>query len=717
MTGSKPELLAPAGTPEALSAAIEAGADAVYFGSTAFSCRMRAGNFDDGAMRDAIAKCRAYGVKAYITVNTRLRDGELNDAAALTDLLYDAGADALIITDPALVEEVRRRHPDFELHASTQCSGANSEDAKVLAALGFSRMVCPRELSEKQIKTLCGSSPIGIEMFLHGAHCASFSGQCLASFAMGGRSGNRGECAQPCRLAYGGAAGDSHPLSLKDMCLASHITDIMKLGVASLKIEGRQKSAGYVYGVTSVYRRLLDEGRNATPDELAALARLFSRDGFTDGYFRRDYRRMTGVRHAGDADVSREEDLRFTGLTRRVPLDMKFTLKNGEAASLTVTAHKISARAEGEMPKAAVNQPVTPESARKNLGKLGGSAYELAAFDADIDDGLFMTAAELNSLRRAALDELDRSLLRLKRGAAVTDGTDTANSYRAATDSAPDPAATREAESDRYGIPHFPETAGNADACAESLTDSVRSKNTVLSAEFLKSEQIPDVARAFFDEIYVPAAEYTRGSGYGIALAPIMTDEGTFPSAEVADAGLVLANSFSEISLSLKAGAQVVASYRMNAFGKGAAEELARLGCSALIASPEIPLGAVRAMKAGTVAYGRLPLMHLLRCPQAKNGYCRGIGGYTPDGKRGGGYCVSVLKDRTGASLPLIGYPDCVNVLFNAVPVYMADRSADLRGVSRLHFIFTTETRDEVAAVIDAYRKHAAPEYKVRRIK
>ena len=688
---NKPELLAPAGTPDALDAAIEAGADAVYFGSTSFSCRMRAGNFDDTAMREATAKCRAYGVKSYITVNTRLRDGELDGAKRLIDMIAECGADAVIMTDLALAEYVRRSYPTLEMHASTQCAGATAEDAKALAALGFSRMVCPRELSREQIKALAAESPIGIEMFLHGAHCASFSGECLASFAMGGRSGNRGECAQPCRLAYGGMAGDAHPLSIKDMCLAGHITEIADLGVCSLKIEGRQKSADYVYGVTSVYRRLLDEGRNATADEAAHLARLFSRDGFTDGYFRRDYRRMTGVRERADADISRSE-ASFAGLSRKVPLDMRFTARRGCMSLLAVTAGGITATYAGAVPHDAISQPMTAETAKKNLGKLGQTEYRLAEFDARIDGGLFMTAAELNELRRGAADAL----------AAVF------------ADSARKP---------RADAPAMPDAA---------MADGAK-RERLLTAEFLSSDGVPDSAFDYFDEIYVPAEEYAalaaRLGGrpdctckVGVALPPVLTDDGHFPEAEAKNAGLVLANSLGEAARAVRLGCRVTASYRLNVFGKNAANETAALGCASVIASPEAALGAVRAMSAagnytaGAVVYGRLPLMHLMRCPQQGNGYCRGIGGYSPNGKKGGGYCIGTLTDRTGAEMMLVGYPDCVNVLYNSVPIYMADRESDLRGIALRHFIFTTESAAEADDVIARYTHGSKAAGSVRRI-
>lgn len=712
-----PELLAPAGTPEALDAAIEAGADAVYFGYTAFSCRMRAGNFGDSELGEAIAKCRAYGVKSYITVNTRLRGGELDEAVELADKLYELGADAMIVADTAFAAAVREKHPDFEIHASTQCSGATATDAKVLASLGFSRMVCPRELSAAQIKKLAGESPIGIEMFIHGAHCASFSGQCLASFAMGGRSGNRGECAQPCRLPYSGC-GDLYPLSIKDMCLAGHITEIIGLGVESLKIEGRQKSADYVYGVTSVYRRLLDERRNATKTEAAQLAALFSRSGFTDGYFKGKLGNMTGIRSEADAALSRAAEKQFTSLTRRIPLDMSFTAKSGEKAKLTVSARGFDAAAEGVVPGIALNRPLDKASAEKNLTKLGGTPYKLGEIRCEIDEGLFMTPAEINSLRRDALTALDRAMMP-KREARKTEACPRNKSDNIGKRDGMPSITNESLMSDNIGKHGEKPRMTNESLMSDSI--GKHGGKPRMTAEFLTADSIPTSAREFFDEIYVPYEEYTKDSGYGINLPPIMTDEASFPREAVRNAGAVLAHSFAELALSLDEGARVTSSVRMNVFSPRAKEELMKLGCTTVIASPELPLGAVRASGGcGVVAYGRLPLMHLMRCPQS-GGKCRGEGGYTGKMKPGGGLCLSCLTDRMGASFPLVGMADCVNVLYNSVPIYMADRQSELERANceAWHFIFSTETKEEVERIIEAYRKALPPRdgEKIRRLR
>ena len=241
-----PELLAPAGNMASLEAAIDAGADAVYFGADAFNARMRADNFTSEETGQALSLCRAFGVQAYITLNTRLTDRELPKAVSLAQRLWDAGADAFILADAGLAALLREQIPGVQLHASTQMSAHTEFDAAALEKMGFSRMVCPRELSGSSLARLCSRSPIPIEMFIHGAHCVSFSGQCLMSAVMGGRSGNRGSCAQPCRLPYTLSKKSGYPLSLRDLCLAKHIPEILETGAASLKIEGRHKSADYV---------------------------------------------------------------------------------------------------------------------------------------------------------------------------------------------------------------------------------------------------------------------------------------------------------------------------------------------------------------------------------------------------------------------------------------------------------------------------------------
>lgn len=314
-----PELLSPCGSPEAVRAAVTAGADAIYLGGRRFNARANAKNFDDAELRDTLEYCHERGVRVYVTLNTVLYDRELPEALAYAGTLYEMGADAVICADMGLITLLRKRLPELPVHVSTQAAVHSLPALERFAALGVTRVVVARELSKKALEEICEKSPVEIEMFVHGALCVSCSGQCLLSAVMGGRSGNRGECAQPCRLPYeavvGGrapqgkrAAGKEYPISLRDLSLASHIPELIGMGVSSLKIEGRMKSPSYVEGVTRIYRTLLDEGRAATEAEAEALRRIFSRGGFTDAYFTGEgnsLKNMLGVRSERDKEESR----------------------------------------------------------------------------------------------------------------------------------------------------------------------------------------------------------------------------------------------------------------------------------------------------------------------------------------------------------------------------------------------------------------------------
>ena len=311
----KPEILSPCGSPEVLGAAIAAGADAVYLGGTLFNARMNAHNFDRPALSRAIDECHNNGVRVYVTLNTLVGDRYMRDALNFAEFLYNEGADALIVADLGLASLLNRYLPGMRLHASTQLSGHNSEAGKFLSERGFSRMVCARELSKENVALLCENSPIETELFVHGALCVCHSGQCLFSSLVGGRSGNRGECAQPCRLPY----NSRYPLSLRDNCLAGHVEEILSLGVSCLKIEGRMKGADYVYSAVRTYRTLIDEGRNATPEEIAALSRVFSRSGFTDGYFTNNISpAMLGVRTEENKTESSRSNVRIERVEREI---------------------------------------------------------------------------------------------------------------------------------------------------------------------------------------------------------------------------------------------------------------------------------------------------------------------------------------------------------------------------------------------------------------
>ena len=299
------ELLAPAGSFESLRAAVQNGADAVYFGGSSFNARRKAKNFTDAELAAAVAYCHRFGVRVHCTFNILVSDREAEAADEAARNLARAGADALIVQDIGLARRLRQVVPDMTLHASTQMSVHNADGAKAAAELGFSRIVAARELSRRDLELLCRDSPIEVEVFVHGALCAAYSGQCYMSAVIGRRSGNRGLCAQPCRMLYDDGSGKPYPaMSLKELCMASHLRELEEMGVASLKIEGRMRRPEYTALATSVYRHALDSGKPPSREALAKLGTLFSREGFTDGYYAgravsRDSepgRRMFGVR-------------------------------------------------------------------------------------------------------------------------------------------------------------------------------------------------------------------------------------------------------------------------------------------------------------------------------------------------------------------------------------------------------------------------------------
>lgn len=336
-----PELLCPAGSPEALDAALKGGADAVYLGGTQFNARMSAGNFDRNALASAVESCHERGVRMYVTLNTLIYDRQFKEAMNFVEYLYKIGADALILADLGLASFIHKEFPDLRLHASTQCSGHNVAAAEFLYSRGFSRMVCARELKKEDIAFLSKNSPIEIEAFVHGALCVSASGQCLMSSIIGGRSGNRGECAQPCRLPYNG----KYPLSLKDNCLAKHVTELIEMGVGALKIEGRMKSPDYVYSAVSLYRQLLDEQRNAKDSEVAHLSSVFSRQGFTDGYFTGKIdREMIGVRTDENKNATRKQHVNIKDIApkREAVLPARLDRKEAVTADTVSNEKKVS---------------------------------------------------------------------------------------------------------------------------------------------------------------------------------------------------------------------------------------------------------------------------------------------------------------------------------------------------------------------------------------
>ncbi len=652
----------PAGSRFALEAAIEGGADAVYFGGLGFNARRHADNFGAEEMKAAIALAHTYGVKVYITQNTLVYDRESEEYLSAAALALSAGADALIVADMGGADAIRRRFPEAELHASTQMSGHNLESAERLAERGFSRMVCARELSREDLRILAERSPIEIEMFVHGALCVCHSGQCLFSSLVGGRSGNRGECAQPCRLPYAGG----YPLSLRDLCLASHMTEILSLGVASLKIEGRMKSPEYVRDVARIYRRLLDERRNATKEEMSELEGVFSRDGFTDGYFTGQIdKRMLGVRREADKERSRTL-MPFRGITRKVPVTMQAIFETDKPSRLTLMREEKTVTVTGDVPFAAQTRPMTKESVSGSLLKLGSTPFSASSCEITLDDGLMLPVSALNALRRKATDEMT-ALCSQQTEIKISEG------------------AIR-----------YPKNETLPCRCAV----------------FTAPAQIPPSAKEYFDCLYLPLECYD-GSVEGVLLPPVIMDteraevESLLATAKEKGARYALVGNIGHISLAERYGLALQGDLRLNITNRASAAAARDMGFQSIILSPELSLPRLRDIGGGVIVYGRLPLMVLEKCVGRELGAC-----HTCEAGK------TVLHDRKGVDFPVLRTWKHRSIVYNSLPTCLCDRmdelyAADLR---QEHYIFTTEMAAECEAVIRAFQKGEPLSGAVRRL-
>ena len=407
------EILAPVGGPEQLLAAVRCGADAVYFGLQGFNARRNAENFGGDDLRERIEYCHERGVRVHITVNTLVMDSELEDMRKTVDAACGAGADALIVQDLAVAAYARERWPQTELHASTQMAVHNAEGVRLAESLGFKRIVLARELSLSEIRDIYEKTGADLEVFVHGAHCMSVSGLCYLSSVIGGRSGNRGLCAQPCRLDCR-LCGRDHALSLKDLSYVQHIAELADAGVKSLKIEGRMKRAEYVAAAVTACRDAM-EGR--TPD-METLKAVFSRSGFTDGYLTGDRGpSMFGYRTKDDV-VAAEGVLEglaklYEKEPQTIPVDMLLYVQEGEPSQLSVScsesrAGELTATVLGPEPQTAKNLPITEGFARRSLAKTGGTPYRLNDLTLCAGEGLMLPSSALNDLRRRALEELKK---------------------------------------------------------------------------------------------------------------------------------------------------------------------------------------------------------------------------------------------------------------------------------------------------------------------
>lgn len=408
------EILAPCGGTDCLTAALNTGADAVYLGTTDFSARKNAKNFTPEETAAAIRLCHASGVKVHIAMNTLLFDDEMPKAVKAAEALYEMGADALIVQDLGLARLLRSALPKLPLHASTQMTITSAAGAEFAEKAGFSRVVLARELSFGEIERVVKSTRIETEVFVHGALCVSLSGQCLMSAFYGGRSGNRGSCAQPCRLCH--TCGErEYVLSLKDLCAIELLPRLNEIGVTSAKIEGRMKRPEYVAAAVTACRAAL---AGEKPD-LERLRAVFSRSGFTSAYLDGSLKEMQGTRTKEDVQ-SAERVLKELGTLYEKPykrykaaLSVRIEAGLPIMAEITVTrgGERISAAYESPFfPETARTRPITAEEVRERLGKLGGTIFTLGEASIALGEGLSVPASALNQIRRELVGRLTEKL-------------------------------------------------------------------------------------------------------------------------------------------------------------------------------------------------------------------------------------------------------------------------------------------------------------------
>ena len=670
------ELLSPAGGLDSLIAAVQTGADAVYMGFGAFNARRSAKNFTDEEFASAVAYCHLRGVRVFLTLNTLLTDRELEQAAESLRKASDMGVDAVLVQDWGLLTLAREIVPDVPLHASTQMSLFTLGGANEAAALGLERVVLARELARDEIREICAGCPAEIEVFAHGALCMCYSGQCEMSAVVGERSGNRGACAQPCRLPYGvnGPCRGGHPLSLKDANLSAYLAEMEAMGVACLKLEGRMKRPEYVAVVTGIYRRLLDEKRQPTTEESRRLEQAFSRSGFTDGYWLgKKGPQMFGTRPENAPEpkelFAKAREMYENGReNRKIPVNLRLSVRRGEPVRLSgaCAVHGGAAFAvDGAVPEEARNRAVTAEELRQRLSKTGGTVFTADRIEIELDEGLTIPASAVNGLRRELLEELAkrRMDIPLRR---------------------------------KLPAPPLPD--------APEGEQAMRFTCSVQKAEQVTATLLAEKPAA----VYVPVEELERlgpeldwGETELCAVLPrIFRTADETPLRQLLEqhpeASAVAIGNLGHLPIARGLNRTLRGDFGLNIFNSRAllfwqGQELA----SATV-SFELRWQQVRDLRkylpCEAIIYGRLPLMVTENCvTRCSVGCTHGAG--------------SVLTDRTGARFPVLCGYGCRCEIQNSKTLFLADKPEMRRcGLTYGRLRFTTETPEQCVQVLQRYQ-------------
>lgn len=731
MEKKQAEILAPAGSWASMKAAVAAGADAVYMGGTRFGARAYADNPDEKGLLEAIDYVHLHGRRLYMTVNTLFKESELKELAEYMTPYYNQGLDGVIVQDLGALRIMKENFPGLELHASTQMTITSVYGARMLKDFGCSRVVTSREMSLDEILRVREEVDVEIESFVHGALCYCYSGQCLMSSLIGGRSGNRGRCAQPCRLpyrVYEGQHGQGKPavmnrenekyvLSLKDLCTLDILPDILEAGVYSLKIEGRMKSPRYTAGVVSIYRKYADryldhgrEGYHVEPEDRKMLLDLFDRGGFTSGYYEEhNGRDMVALKEKPEFREGNQKlfdylDRAYVEAELKESVMGHVILETGKPSVMTLSCSGVEVTVNGQAPEAAQKQPMTEEKVLKQLNKTGNTPFSFEHLSAELKGEMFLPVQALNELRRSGLKALESALLqpyRSGRELAGLSGSGEVDHQLMPDDTAPA----------RFGQPS---AAAQPTSAPFTLTASLEEPwqlEPVLNQKDVSAVYLD--AAGFGPASWKDAADRCHAAGRAcyLALPHIFRDHALrfFKDslALLADAGFdgVLVRALEEIQWleDNRIALPFITDASVYAWNSGTLEELASRNPVAVTMPWELnsrEMGPVvqaccqAHIPGELVVYGHAPMMVSAQC------ITRTVKSCTHD--RG----LLMLKDRTGAMLPVKNHCRfCYNTIYNPSPVSLLGNEDLIRrmGLARIRLQFTVEDAQQTEKVLEAF--------------
>ena len=680
------EILSPVGSPEGVIAAVQNGADAIYLGGGEFNARINAKNFTQEELANATEYCRIRGVKTYLTLNTLVSDNELPRIAEQAKIASRLGVDAIIAQDVGAVLVMRQSVPDVPIHASTQMSIHNLEGVKMAAAMGIKRVVLARELTRREIGYIAERSPIETEVFVHGALCMCYSGQCYMSGVIGRRSGNRGLCAGPCRLDYTtGGHQSEYLLSLKDNCLVEYLQELDEMGVTSVKIEGRMKRPEYSAIVTGIYSKAAKTGKSPSKEELDALRKAFSRNGFTDGFYTRNLGSdIFGVREEDDgsnaAMFATARKNYMQGEFQRVPVWFIGIANEGEPIRIIARDdRKNTAAIDGPVPQPAFHKEITLASLQTQMYKTGGTPFYCAGVKGTIEPGLALPVSAFNEMRR---DLLARILELRRKPPERREGTFAIPAHRSGYRDAPvltvsvmhAKQLSEELLALNPAMVYIP--VSELDGKLPIIRTMLENKNITVVASLPRV--IHDNERRTISEAL------TRAKSLGVKEA--------------------LVGNIGHIQFARGHGFAIRGDYGLNVYNSQTLNVLSGVGLKSAVMSFELRLAQIRDMSkpldTEIIAYGRLPLMITEPCI-IKNS----VGTCSCENFSG-------ISDRMGALFPVVREFGCRNIVLNSKKLFLADRLYDTSklGLWALRLMFTTENARECVSVMKRYMEDSGYE-------